>query len=187
MLLHVCCAHCAAYPVQYWPQQGYEVTAFFYNPNIHPFNEYCHRRDAVKKLAEAKKFPLNVPDTYDFTEYFRDIASDTANRCRYCFKLRLSKTAAYAKQNGFNGFSTTLLISRHQDHELIKKTGDGIAAETGVPFLYADLRKRFSDSRVISKPLHLYVQQYCGCVYSKWEAFLKNLKNQTQDSNLRNS
>jgi len=161
--------------VQYWRQQGYEVTAFFYNPNIHPFTEHQHRLEAMHTLAAKSQFPLNIPGTYEMPEYFRAVVGNEADRCRYCFTLRLSKTAAYARQVGFSGFTTTLLISRHQDHELIKDTGNRIAAETGVPFIYNDLRKRFSDSRVMTKPLHLYVQRYCGCVYSKWEAYRKLL------------
>jgi epoxyqueuosine reductase len=176
LLLHVCCAHCAAYPVEYWRKQGYDVTAFFYNPNVHPFNEYQNRLEAVRTLCIQMNVPLVVPDSYDMPEYFRRVAGNESDRCRYCFELRLTKAATQTKQGGFDGFTTTLLISRHQDHELIKITGQKAAREACVDFLYTDLRKRFSDSRVMSKPLHLYVQQYCGCVYSEWERYRDNLK-----------
>ncbi len=83
--------------------------------------------------------------------------------------MRLEKTAARAREKGYDGFTTTLLISPHQKHELIISTGEKAAAENGVKFFYADLRKRYSDSRHITKPMNLYRQQYCGCIYSKLE------------------
>jgi epoxyqueuosine reductase len=171
ILLHVCCAHCTAYPVEYWRQQGYEVTAFWYNPNIHPFIEHQSRLEAVKALSTEMKFPLIVAESYDMISYFRAVAGNETDRCRYCFNLRLSKAAEAAEQGNFTGFTTTLLISRRQKHDLIKETGDKMAEESGVPFLYADLRKRYSDSRIITKPLNLYRQQYCGCLYSEWERY----------------
>jgi predicted adenine nucleotide alpha hydrolase (AANH) superfamily ATPase len=171
IFLHVCCAHCAAYTVEYWRQRGYEVAAYFYNPNIHPFTEHQSRLEAVKSLAQEMKFSLLVADGYDMVEYFRLVVGNEADRCRYCFRLRLTKTAQVAKQSGFSKFSSTLLISPHQKHEQIKETGDKAAGDTGIEFLYADLRKRFSDSRHITKPMNLYRQQYCGCVYSEWERY----------------
>jgi predicted adenine nucleotide alpha hydrolase (AANH) superfamily ATPase len=171
ILLHVCCAHCAAYTVEYWWQQGYDVTGFWYNPNIHPFTEHQNRLEAVKKLSDEMKFPLIVADGYEIVKYFRSVAGNESERCRFCFHLRLSKTAEIAKQGSFTEFTSTLLISPHQKHELIKEVGDKIAEETGIKFFYVDLRKRYSDSRHITKPLELYRQQYCGCLYSEWERY----------------
>ena len=171
ILLHACCAHCTAYPVEYWRQQGYDVTVFWYNPNIHPFAEHQNRLGAMRKLSVEINFPLIIADGYDMPEYFRAVAGNEDDRCRYCFRLRLSDTARAVKEGGFTGFSTTLLISPHQKHDLIKEVGDEIAVENSVPFFYADLRKRYSDSRHITKPMDLYRQQYCGCLYSEWERY----------------
>jgi predicted adenine nucleotide alpha hydrolase (AANH) superfamily ATPase len=171
ILLHVCCAHCTAYPVEYWRQQGYELTAFWYNPNIHPYTEHQNRFEAVKKLSEERKFPLIVADGYEMSAYFRAVAGNEKERCRCCFQLRLSKTAKVAKEHNISAFTTTLLISPHQKHDLIKEVGDNIAENSDTPFLYADLRKRYSDSRHITKPMELYRQQYCGCLYSEWERY----------------
>jgi predicted adenine nucleotide alpha hydrolase (AANH) superfamily ATPase len=171
LLIHSCCAHCAAYTVEYWRGQGYDVSALWYNPNIHPYTEHQHRLEAMRSLAEKMNLPLIVAEGYDMIDYFREVAGHEAERCRYCFRLRLSKTAEIAKEKGFDAFTTTLLISPQQKHELIKEVGDRIAKETGIEFLYADLRKRYSDSRHITKPLDLYRQQYCGCVYSEWERY----------------
>jgi predicted adenine nucleotide alpha hydrolase (AANH) superfamily ATPase len=171
VLIHSCCAHCAAYTVNYWQEQGYEVSALWYNPNIHPYTEHQYRLEAMQFLAEKMNLHLLIAEGYDIIEYFREVVGHEADRCRYCFKLRLSKTAEIAREKGFDAFTTTLLISLQQKHELIKEVGEKLAKETGVDFLYADLRKRYSDSRHITKPLELYRQQYCGCVYSEWERY----------------
>jgi predicted adenine nucleotide alpha hydrolase (AANH) superfamily ATPase len=99
------------------------------------------------------------------------VAGHEIERCRYCFDLRLTKTAETAREKGFDAFTTTLLISPHQKHDVIQEIGNKVAAEQGVTFLYADLRKRYSDSRHITKPMNLYRQQYCGCIYSEWERY----------------
>jgi predicted adenine nucleotide alpha hydrolase (AANH) superfamily ATPase len=170
LLIHSCCAHCAAYTVNYWRGEGYEVSSFWYNPNIHPYTEHQHRLEAMQSLAQEVKLPLLVSEGYDMPEYFRQVVGHEAERCQYCFRLRLSKSAEIALQNGFDGFTTTLLISPHQKHDLIREIGTEVAKEQGVDFLYADLRKRYSDSRHITKPLALYCQQYCGCIYSEWDS-----------------
>jgi predicted adenine nucleotide alpha hydrolase (AANH) superfamily ATPase len=171
VLIHVCCAHCAAYTVEHWRREGYEVGGLWYNPNIHPFTEHRQRLESIQSLAQSIGLPLIVAPDYDIIEYFRRVAGHESERCRYCFELRLSKTAEAARQHGYDAFTTTLLISPQQQHETIKEVGDKIAGEQGVTFLYADLRKRYSDSRHITKPMDLYRQQYCGCVYSEWERY----------------
>ena len=171
VLIHCCCAHCTAYTLEYWRQQGYEATVFWYNPNIHPYLEHKSRLSAIKSLSQTLKFPLVISDGYDIAEYFRRVVGHEAERCRFCFDLRLSETAKKARELGFTTFTSTLLISPHQKHELIKGVGDKVARNTEIEFLYADLRKRYSDSRHITKPLDLYRQQYCGCLYSEWERY----------------
>ncbi len=171
VLVHTCCAHCSAYTVAYWRTLGYSVTGFWYNPNIHPFTEHNLRLEAVKKLSETMDFPLKVEEGYDFREYFRMVAWREDSRCAPCFELRLGKTSRKARELGIGSFTSSLLISPHQNHELARNTGVKAAAENGVGFLYADLRKRYSDSRHITKPMELYRQQYCGCIYSEFERY----------------
>lgn len=171
VLLHVCCAHCAAYTVEYWRHEDYDLSAFWYNPNIHPYSEHQYRLESLKKLAQAMDLPLIIAEGYDMPEYFRRVAGKESQRCRVCFDLRLTRTAETARENDFDAFTTTLLISPHQQHDTLLKTGNLIAEEKSIRFLYADLRKRYSDSRHITKPMELYRQQYCGCIYSEWERY----------------
>jgi len=173
VLVHCCCAHCAAYIVDYWRQQGYEVSALWYNPNIHPYLEHQHRLESMGSLAQEANLPLIIIESYDVIDYFRQVAGHESQRCQYCFRLRLLKTAEIAHQRGFNAFTTSLLISPHQKHDLLREIGNEISEEKGIDFLYADLRKRYSDSRHMTKGLNLYRQQYCGCVYSEWERYAK--------------
>jgi predicted adenine nucleotide alpha hydrolase (AANH) superfamily ATPase len=171
LLIHVCCAHCAAYTAEHWRQQGHEIGGYWYNPNIHPYLEHQNRLESMRSLAQQTDLPLTVAEGYDMVEYFRRVVGHEAERCRHCFELRLGKTAAAAREQGFNAFTTTLLISPHQKHDIIKEIGDKIAQQQGIEFLYADLRKHYSDSRHITKPMDLYRQQYCGCLYSEWERY----------------
>ena len=104
-------------------------------------------------------------------EYFRKVATkeDSKDRCKLCWELRLSETADFAKKNDFNGFTTTLLISPYQDHELIKEIGEKIAKEKDIEFYYEDFRKGFKESQEEAKGKELYRQKYCGCVFSELE------------------
>ena len=174
VLVHACCAHCAAYTVSHWRKQGYRVTAFWYNPNIHPYREHQDRLKALQSLADEMEFPLVVVPGYDLAGYFRAVAGNEHERCRHCFHLRLSKTAGMAREMGIACFTSTLLISPHQRHDILRETGGEIAAQAGLEFLYADLRKRYSDSRRMTKPLDIYRQQYCGCLYSEWERYAQS-------------
>jgi hypothetical protein len=171
LLLHACCGPCASYSVEHLRYEGYQVTALWYNPNIHPFQEHQRRLEAMQRLAQAIDLPLLIPQGYELIRYLRAIVGHEAERCRYCFRLRFAKTAEIARQNAFATFTTTLLISPHQKHELLRQVGEEVAAETGVSFLYQDLRPGFSQSRRLSKEHDLYRQQYCGCIYSEWERF----------------
>jgi len=171
LLVHCCCAHCAAYTVKHFREQGYEAHALWYNPNIHPYSEHQNRLEAMRSLAQTLKLPLIISQGYDFVSYFRQVVGREKERCQYCFRLRLTKTADTALKMGFYAFSTTLLISPHQKHKLILQVGNQLSGEKGIDFLYTDLRKRYSDSRHLTKPLGLYRQRYCGCIYSEWESY----------------
>jgi predicted adenine nucleotide alpha hydrolase (AANH) superfamily ATPase len=173
LLLHTCCAPCATYCTEDWQQKGMEVTSFWYNPNIHPFTEHQRRLETLQEFAQQTKLPLIVSEGYDVINYFQAVVGHERERCSYCFRLRLSMTALIAKLRGFDAFTTTLLISPYQKHELLKGVGEEIARKEGVDFLYEDLRNGYSESHRMSQELDLYRQKYCGCLYSEWERFGK--------------
>ncbi len=173
LLLHACCAPCATYCISHWQRKGLEVSAFWYNPNIHPFTEHQRRLQTMQGFAETIGLPLIISEGYDIIRYFQAIVGHEEKRCGDCFRLRLSKTASVARENGFDAFTTTLLISPYQKHELLKEVGLEVAKEEGVEFVYEDLRSGYYESRRMSKEFDLYRQQYCGCVYSEWERFAK--------------
>jgi hypothetical protein len=133
--------------------------------------EHQQRLEAMKSLAKNFNFKLIIDDGYEMISYFKKVVGNEGQRCRYCFQLRLQKTAEAALELGFKAFTSSLLISPHQKHDLLLEVGNAIAKDMDITYLYADLRKRYSDSRRMTKPLGLYRQQYCGCVYSEWERF----------------
>lgn len=149
------------------------MTAFWYNPNIHPFTEHRHRLESMRTLAQVMDLPLLVADGYDMLDYFRAVVGHEGERCGECFRMRLDRTATVARENGFALFTTTLLISPYQKHELLRRTGEAVARKRRIEFYYEDFRTGFRDSQRLSRELDLYHQKYCGCVYSEWERFGK--------------
>ena len=173
ILLHTCCGPCAIYTVSRLREEGFDVTGFWYNPNVHPFIEHQNRLEAMRTLAHAIDLPLIVSESYEIISYFRAVVGHEGERCGDCFRLRLSKTADVAREKGLSAFTTTLLISPYQKHELLRDIGGEIARERGVEFYYEDFRTGFRESHRLSRELNLYHQKYCGCVYSEWERYGK--------------
>ncbi len=171
LLLHVCCGPCATYPVQHLRAQGFTVTAFWYNPNIHPYTEHERRREALQKLAEAVELPVLDEQSYDLVSFLRAVHGHESfgERCAICYRLRLARTAQAARAGGFDAFSTTLLVSIHQDEAAVRAAGEEAAAAYGVPFYYERFRRGWSERGRLAKVYGLYRQDYCGCVYSEWE------------------
>ncbi len=177
LLLHVCCGPCALYPAkELFSKKFDKITGFFYNPNIHPPSEYKRRKDALLEAASKIGLEIISPD-YKMEEYFRAVFSfvgeglkpSPTERCSLCWRLRLSMTAGFAKNNGFDAFTTTLLVSPYQDHEKVKKIGEDIAVEKGIQFYYQDFRPGFREGQAEAKKENLYRQKYCGCVFSELE------------------
>lgn len=183
LLLHSCCGPCASVTVPAWREQGHEVHALFFNPNIEPKAEYDRRLAAMVTLADALALPLQVvtaeeagDETRAALEVWqeaRDAAGpgDREGRCRLCVVVRLFETARRAALAGVPGFATTLAISPHQDHRQIREAGLMAAATFDVELLYDDQRSLFRRHYDESRRLGLYRQSYCGCVLSKWEAW----------------
>jgi predicted adenine nucleotide alpha hydrolase (AANH) superfamily ATPase len=176
ILLHTCCGPCALYPLRTLRTAGHDVTGFFYNHNIHPYQEYKLRRDALVQMAEHEAMPLIMRDNYDLEVFLASVANDPDKRCSYCYASRLRATARVAKEQGFEAFTASLLYSRYQKHEEIRELGEQIAGEYGVAFHYQDFRPGWQEGIKLSKELGLYRQQYCGCIYSEKERYLPREK-----------
>jgi four helix bundle protein len=172
LILHICCANCAIYPLEQIKEKGVDVTGYFFNPNIHPYQEYQKRLEALKKFSEKSGLKVIYRDEYLLEEFLRNVSHRVKERCQYCYSVRLEATARKAKEEAFDGFSTTLLQSTHQNHDLIKETGERLAHEIGIPFYYEDFRKGWKKGVGVSKSMGLYHQQYCGCIYSEKERFI---------------
>jgi len=156
-------------------EEKIDVTGYWYNPNVHPFTEYTSRLNALKQYSEMIQLPLVINDTYGLRQFVKHVISDLENRCDFCYEDRIRLTAKQAKLNGFDAFSTTLLISPYQKHERIKEIAVRIAKEEGIPFYYYDFRPYFRAGQQIAKTLPLYMQKYCGCIFSEEERYQKKL------------
>jgi hypothetical protein len=168
LLLHTCCGPCATYTVEEWRGEGLEVAALWFNPNIHPRGEHLQRRQGMEALARALELPLDIREG-KVTDYFRLVGRDRAGRCTHCFVLRLGETARAAREGGFDAFSTTLLISPYQKHDLLREVAEEASRQHRVRFLYRDLRPGYPQSRQLARQHGLYRQKYCGCIYSLQE------------------
>ncbi len=173
ILLHACCGPCSTYVVKRLCEQGLEVTAFWYNPNIHPFREHQRRLESMQSFARAVDLPLIIAEGYDMLRYFQAVVGHESERCADCYRLRLEKTAEAAHQRGIDAFTTTLLISPYQKHDLIREIGEESGEKWGVTFHFEDFSPGFRESHRMSHELGLYHQGYCGCVYSEWERYGK--------------
>ena len=188
LLLHACCAPCSSYTLEFLGRY-FDITIYYYNPNIHPKEEYVRRLDELKGFLprflaanDGMKAALQECD-YNPDEFFGAVQAERDNlqdepergeRCRRCYKLRMQKAWEYARQNNFDWFTTTLSISPHKDAQKINQLGRDLeeaAAKTCVrspKFLYSDFKKKngYKRSLELSKEYGLYRQDYCGCVYS---------------------
>jgi predicted adenine nucleotide alpha hydrolase (AANH) superfamily ATPase len=171
ILLHICCAPCTIYPLRVLREAGGEVFGAFINPNIHPYQEYRKRLETLEVYAGQKELPVIREEAYPMEEFLRQVAFREEERCRYCYMLRLTQAAETAKRERFDAFTTTLLYSRFQKHDLIRSIAESVAAQLGIPFLYRDFREGWSEGVSISKEVGMYRQPYCGCIYSEKERF----------------
>ena len=176
ILLHICCAPCANLPIDVLQEEGLDLTGFWYNPNIHPFTEYRSRRNCLQEYAEKIGFPLVLQDEYALRPFIRAVAPDIGGRCVQCYTMRLNAAAQYAKEHGFDGFTSSLFISPYQNHELLKQVAQQAAQSTGVAFVYRDFRPLFRAGQERARELGFYRQKYCGCIFSEEERYRKASK-----------
>jgi predicted adenine nucleotide alpha hydrolase (AANH) superfamily ATPase len=181
ILLHVCCAPCSISCIESLRAEGIEPVLYWYNPNIHPRAEYVKRRDCLVSYAENLGLTLIAEDHYSPGDFILGLCEASSweeraeafvfrKRCAVCYRIRLDKAAAAAKENGFDAFSTTLLVSPYQDHELLRETAQKAAGQNGVEFLYRDFRPGFREGQKKARASGFYMQKYCGCIFSEAEA-----------------
>ncbi len=169
IVLHICCGVCAVGVVERLTSEGHQVYGLFYNPNIHPAQEYDRRLEVTRRVAEELSFPLEVPP-YTPEEWFTETSSlenepEGGRRCEVCFRIRLKKTYLYMKDCGWDAFTTTLTISPRKSADVVNRVGREVGGDS---FLVRDFKKRegFKRAMVLAKKWSLYRQHYCGCIYS---------------------
>ena len=172
VLLHICCAPCANRPLALLQEQGHDVTGYWYNPNIHPFTEYRQRRNCLREYAKSIDMELVEQDEYGLEKFVKAVCGDVSHRCHYCYAVRLGQAAKYAAENGFDAFCTTLTVSPYQNTPLILETGEKLARVFGVAFAPYDFSPHYREGQEEARALGLYMQKYCGCIFSEEDRYL---------------
>ena len=184
LLLHTCCAPCSVYCIDELRKEGIEPTVYWYNPNIHPYKEYQARRDCLKEYTKSINVEAIIEEEYGLDEFCKEAVKDLQARCvNYCYPVRLRKTFEYAKQNGYDTVSTTLLYSIYQKHEFIKQLMEKYSQEYGIDFLYRDFREGFWEGHQKAHDLGLYMQKYCGCIFSEEMRYYNRNRMQASNTN----
>ncbi len=173
ILLHICCAPCAIYPVKILQMDNLEIMGFYYRHNIHPFTECLRRQEALEFYADKINLRVIYQEGYDLEGFIQKIVFRESQRCSICCHARLKATALMAKRGKYDYFSTTLLYSKFQKHDEIRSIGEAVGRSVGVQFFYRDFREGWTEGVDTSKRLGLYRQQYCGCIYSEKERYYK--------------
>lgn len=175
-LLHICCAPCSLSCIQQLQQDGVDFVGFWYNPNIHPYQEYKARRDTLRQYAQDTGLEVREEDFYGLRQFTAAVAANSDNRCGYCYTCRMERTAQYAAQHGFTYFSSTLLVSPYQDRDLICTIGAKMGEKYAVTFVPYDFRPSYQEGHEQARELGLYMQKYCGCIYSEEDRFSNRRK-----------
>lgn len=177
LLLHTCCAPCSVYCIDTLRKENIEPTVYWFNPNIHPYTEYKARRDCLKEYTESINVNAIFEENYGLKEFCKNVINNLENRCKqYCYPVRLEQTAKYAKENGYTHISTTLLVSPYQNHEALIEVANFMAKKYGVEFLYRDFRIGFREGQAKARELGLYMQKYCGCIFSEEDRYKKKIE-----------
>ena len=172
LLLHACCAPCANRPIESLRQEGMAVTGFWFNPNIHPYTEYQARKSTLEKYAKEIGMKLIIGGTYDLRPWIEHVAGNIDGRCAYCYQVRMEEPARYAAENGYEGFTTSLLVSPYQKHDAIRAIAQAMGEKYGVPFVYRDFRPLFQSGQEFAREHGMYMQKYCGCIFSEEDRYM---------------
>ncbi len=173
LLMHTCCAPCSVYCIDSLRNEGIEPVLYWFNPNIHPYIEYKTRKDTLIEYSKMVDVKLIINENYGLREFCKNVIKDLENRCLdYCYKVRLEETVKYAKENDYDAFTTTLLVSPYQKHDNLKRLCEELSRKYEIEFLYRDFRIGFREGQARARELGLYMQKYCGCVFSEEASFL---------------
>ncbi|MBE7057854.1 MAG: epoxyqueuosine reductase QueH [Ruminococcaceae bacterium] len=166
VLLHICCGPCSLYCIDELNTEFRgEITGYYANPNIHPYDEFMRRKGSTAEACRAKDIPLITEDIYDIQRW-KAFKSSCAERCEMCYTVRAELSAKKAAELGFEYYTSTLFVSPYQNHFLMKEIFDREGKKYGVKFLYKDFRDGFRTGQMQAKELGLYRQKYCGCIKS---------------------
>lgn len=171
-LMHICCAPCANRPIARLREEGMAVTGFWFNPNIHPYTEYQARKHTLEEYAKEIGMKLIIGGSYDLRSFITAVVGDIDGRCAYCYRARMEETAKYAAENGYDSFTTSLLISPYQRHEAIAAVAREMGEQYGVEFLYRDFRPLFQEGQAFAREHGFYMQKYCGCIFSEEDRYM---------------
>ncbi len=175
ILLHSCCAPCTIYPLRSLSEEGYSPKCFFYNPNVHPYTEFKRRLDAMKVFVLDTGVGALIDDDYGLDVFLKAVYGSD-DRCVLCYEMRLFETARQCQERQLERFTTTLLYSKHQKHDVIADVCRQAASKHGVEFVYMDFREGWKEGIAESKRMGLYRQQYCGCIFSEQERYVTGEK-----------
>lgn len=175
LLLHACCAPCSSAVVEYL-SGFFDITMYFYNPNIYPQSEFSFRLEELKRLLPQMGLGgINVVEAEYDNEKFESMSkgmealAEGGARCAGCYRLRLEKSISYASEHGYDYVTTTLSVSPHKNAQLLNEIGLELGEKYGIKYLLSDFKKRegYKRSCALSQEYNLYKQNYCGCIYSK--------------------
>ncbi|HOZ54936.1 MAG TPA: epoxyqueuosine reductase QueH [Clostridia bacterium] len=174
LLMHTCCAPCSINCINVLREEGIEPTLYWYNPNIHPYIEYKNRKESLAKYSKIENVETIFEEEYGLKDFCKNVINNLENRCvDYCYRVRLEKTAQYAKANGYDAITTTLFVSPYQNHQEIKKILEEIAKKYSLKPIYRDFRPGFRIGQNKARELELYMQKYCGCIFSEEDRYIK--------------
>ena len=175
LLLHICCAPCSAACIKVLREENIDIVGYWYNPNIHPFKEYDNRLKALKEYSKMINLNVIYDDFYGLDEFVKNTVNIIDNRCGYCYLSRMERVVKYAHDNGYDAFSSTLFISPYQKHDLLKSICEKLSKKYNIKFLYRDFRPYYELGREMFRETGLYMQKYCGCIFSERERYKKEI------------
>ncbi|PMP97424.1 MAG: hypothetical protein C0169_03075 [Thermodesulfobacterium geofontis] len=176
IILHICCGPCSIYLVRCFKERGIDFRGYFYNPNIHPYREFRQRIKALEEVQKVFNFEVVWDKEYGLRKFIKEtfmLWDKPGKRCERCYVMRLTATVKKALELKAEAFTTTMLYSIYQNHELIKEIAEDLSYRYKIPFFYEDFRKGYKEGQDIAKSLNIYRQGYCGCIFSEEERYYK--------------